>query len=738
MRRLVARRKRDTYRDVWPINEAAGRLPQDWRGWPNKKKFALVLTHDVESGAGLAKCLRLAEMERRLGFRSSFNFIPEGDYAVPADLREVLCESGFEVGVHDLRHDGKLYWRRNNFTESARSINRYLESWNASGFRAAFMLHDRERLHHLNIEYDASTFDTDPFEPQPDGANTIFPFWISDGNGGGYVELPYTLPQDSTLFLVLDEKSPEIWKTKLEWLVRRGGMALLNVHPDYIGFSEKLEACEYPAAWYEDFLLHIRQQYAGEFWNPLPKEMARWFKDTYRLRTPIVPEYHSNGASGHHRKSALPESNTAVILYSYYASDPRPRREAEALSRAGEEVDVICLRKDRSEPAFENIHGVNVYRIPLKRRRAGKLTYIFQYACFLAASFTLLALWSLKKRYRLVHVHNMPDFLVFSGLIPRLRGAKIILDLHDPMPELFRSIYHLQEDHLIVRWLKKMERNSIGFADLIITPNIAFKELFKSRSCPPHKIQTVMNSPEAAIFDGRNGAGTNGHTHLDAAGSRWNGTSPFRLMYHGLIVERHGLDLAVEALAKLKQKIPHIELHLYGEHTDYLDKILALARQLNLGNAIQFHGFKTLQEIALDISKADLGIVPNRLTVFTQINFPTRIFEYLAMNKPVIVPRTRGISDYFNDNEILFFEPDNVDDLAARIEWAHDKPAELRRLTENGRRVYEKNCWELEQAKFLGMVANLLKSPVSIPETENYPTIKPESRERISQLQDAA
>ena len=711
MRRMVARRKRDTFKNVWPINEAAGRRPENWRGWPDGKQFALVLTHDVESAGGLAKCLRLMELERRLGFRSSFNLIPEGDYAVPPEMRQILSENGFEVGVHDLRHDGKLYWHKNNFMQSARRINRYLENWNASGFRAAFMLHDRERLHHLNIEYDASTFDTDPFEPQPDGVNTIFPFWISDGNGGGYVELPYTLPQDSTLFLVLDEKSPEIWKTKLDWLVERGGMALLNVHPDYIGFRKELEACEYPAAWYEDFLLHIRERYGGKFWNPLPREIAHWFKESYRPKPPC----HSNGVNGPHAKLTLPEMNAAVVLYSYYASDPRPRREAEAMNRAGAEVDVICLRKNWSEPALENIGGVNVYRIPLRRRRAGKLMYIYQYACFIAASFFLLTLWSLKKRYRIVHVHNMPDFLVFSALIPRLRGAKIILDLHDPMPELFRSIYGLQEDHFTVRWLQKMEKKSIGFADLVLTPNIAFKELFKSRSCPPNKIQTVMNSPEATIFNPGNGAGTNGSTtgHHSAVDAQRTGRKSFTLMYHGLIVERHGLDLAVEALAKVKPKIPAVALHLYGEHTEYLDKILALAERLNLADAIQFHGFKTLDEIARIILTTDLGIVPNRLSVFTQINFPTRIFEYLAMNKPVMVPRTQGIGDYFNENEILFFEPDNVNDLAARIEWAYDHPSELLRLVENGRKVYEKNCWELEKEKFLGMVRGLLKEPAT-------------------------
>jgi glycosyltransferase involved in cell wall biosynthesis len=722
LRRVVARRKREAFKNVWPINETAGQAPENWRGWPDGKKFALVLTHDVESAGGLAKCRRLMELELQLGFRSSFNFIPEGDYRVPRELRGELLQNGFEVGVHDLRHDGKLYWRRNDFTKSAHSINSYLRDWDASGFRAAFMLHDRERLHRLKIEYDASTFDTDPFEPQPDGVNTIFPFWISDGNGGGYVELPYTLPQDSTLFLVLDEKSPEIWKTKLDWLVARGGMALLNVHPDYMGFNGKLNASEYPFAWYKDFLNYVKTHYAGEFWNPLPKEMARWFKETYRPKKVAPHPEHQSTIGSHDKKLPLQKINAAVVLYSYYAFDPRPRREAEALQRAGAQVDVICLRKNNSEPAHENLNGVNVFRIPLKRRRAGKLIYIFQYAWFLFASFFLLAVWSFKKRYKIVHVHNMPDFLVFSGWFPRLRGAKIILDLHDPMPELFRSIYGLRKSHFFVHCLEKMEKNSIAFADLVITPNIAFKELFASRSCSPEKIQTVMNSPEAGIFSPHNES--NIVPLHDSSLADGKGGKRFILMYHGLIVERHGLDLAVQAIARLKHKIPGVELHLYGERTEYLQKIQELAETLGVKDSILFHGFKTQDEIAHDISKADLGLVPNRLSVFTQINFPTRIFEYLAMNKPVIVPSTRGIRDYFSNDEIIYFEPNNADDLAAKIEWAHENPSGLQRLMENGHKVYEKNCWALEEEKFLGIVGNMMNLHMPTVESEQHDTLK--------------
>jgi len=705
-RRIVARRQRRIHKDTWPINEAAGQMPDGWPGWPDGKKFALVLTHDVESSRGLEKCRQLMDLEKKLGFRSSFNFIPEGEYRVSRELREELIQNGFEVGVHDLRHDGKLYWKRKEFPENARSINNYLKEWNASGFRSGFMLHHRECLHDLEIEYDASTFDTDPFEPQPESANTIFPFWASRPNGGGYVELPYTLPQDSTLFIVLKETSPDIWKKKLDWIAKCGGMALVNVHPDYAGFGKNgLNISEYPVALYEKFLRHIAENHHGQFWNALPREVAGWFKENCAPKN--LPAQFPAAA----KTQPLKGERAVVVLYSNYATDPRPRREAEALSAAGMEVNVICLRQNSDAHWRETINGINVFHVPLKRRRAGKLIYILQYAWFFLCSFFLLLAWSFKKRYKLVHVHNMPDFLVFSGLLPRLRGAKIILDLHDPMPELFRSIYGLTGEHFIVRWLKKMEKRSIAFADLVLTPNTAFKELFASRSCPPEKIETVMNSPETKIFNPRR--------FNDSTIQRFNEKS-FTLMYHGLLVERHGLDLAIQAVARLRAEIPNIQLHMYGEPTDYLEKIMKLVRELNLEGVVQSHGFKNLNEIANEISKIDLGLIPNRLSSFTEINFPTRIFEYLAMNKPVLVPSTKGIRDYFDDIDILFFEGGNVDDLATKIKWAWQHPTELRQLMENGWMVYGKHCWDSERERFAGLVSDLLQRQPEAIKLELY------------------
>src|SRR5438132_5769360 len=261
----MAMRLRKHIGDVWPIMPGSEQLPQDWPGWPDGKKFAFVLTHDVENAIGLRKCRELMPLDLEFGFRSSFNLVPEGDYRDPRELREELAKNGFEVGIHDLRHDGRLYQSEREFRRKAVRINRYLADWGAVGFRSAFMLHKLDWLHELNIEYDTSTFDTDPFEPQPDGRHTVFPFWIpraitnhASNSRSGYVELPYTLPQDSTLFLLFREPTIDIWCKKLDWIAKHGGMALVNVHPDYLSFDRTVpKRREYPFVYYKSFLEYV-------------------------------------------------------------------------------------------------------------------------------------------------------------------------------------------------------------------------------------------------------------------------------------------------------------------------------------------------------------------------------------------------------------------------------------------------------------------------------------------------
>ncbi|MGP8201791.1 MAG: DUF354 domain-containing protein [Limisphaerales bacterium] len=273
---LGMRRKVD---DVWPILPGSERLPDGWPGWPQGKKFTFVLTHDVEGPDGVAKCRQLMELEMKWGFRSCFNFIPEGDYRVTREFREELTRNGFEVGVHDLRHDGKLYQSRKVFSENAARINRYLKEWGTAGFRSGFMLHQLDWLADLEIQYDGSTFDTDPFEPQPDGVGTIFPFWKECANGRGYVELPYTLPQDSTLFLLLGELNASIWLRKLDWIADHGGMALVNTHPDYIAFyGEPATSQTFRAELYGTLLKYARERYGETAWFALPRDVASHVK----------------------------------------------------------------------------------------------------------------------------------------------------------------------------------------------------------------------------------------------------------------------------------------------------------------------------------------------------------------------------------------------------------------------------------------------------------------------------
>ncbi len=262
IRRTMALRLRKHIGDVWPVMPGSERPPENWPGWPKGRKFAVVLTHDVESKAGVRNCRSLMEMELDLGFRSSFNFVPEGSYRVPAQLREELNAKGFEVGIHDLKHDGRLFTSRRNFKRHATRINDYAREWGASGFRSAFMLRNLDWLHDLDVQYDASTFDTDPFEPQPDGRHTTFRSGAASkwqwsavpASSEGYVELPYTLPQDST----------RLWCCAKR-LLRSGCANLIGSHSREGWFSSmhiritcpsagRRRPQKYPAELYREFL----------------------------------------------------------------------------------------------------------------------------------------------------------------------------------------------------------------------------------------------------------------------------------------------------------------------------------------------------------------------------------------------------------------------------------------------------------------------------------------------------
>jgi len=231
--------------------------------WPDERQYAFVLTHDVETSDGMRNINAIAQIEEELGFRSSWNIVPH-KYPVDPGLLDDLRHRGHEIGVHGYNHDGKLFWSEATFRRRTEYINAALERYDAVGFRAPMAHRNLHWMQKLNIEYEASCFDIDPFQAMPGGIGSLWPIVV-----GRFVELPYTLPQDHTLLVSLGETSDRIWRDKLAFIKSRGGMALMVTHPDYLDSRAGREI-------YRGFLSHVRD--GGDFWHLLPRELARWWK----------------------------------------------------------------------------------------------------------------------------------------------------------------------------------------------------------------------------------------------------------------------------------------------------------------------------------------------------------------------------------------------------------------------------------------------------------------------------
>jgi glycosyltransferase involved in cell wall biosynthesis len=404
--------------------------------------------------------------------------------------------------------------------------------------------------------------------------------------------------------------------------------------------------------------------------------------------------------------SGLTGKRAAAVMFSHYPSDPRPRRAAEALVQMGMKVEVICLAQDGDETRRDTFNGVEILRLPMKRRRGGKAAYLFQYGWFILLACLRLTVRSFTRRYSLVHIHNMPDVLVFCALVPKLFGARVILDLHDPMPELMMTIFNLRWKSFSVRLLKFLEKCSLAFADKALTVNLACKRIFSERSCAPGKIHVVMNSPDEDIFQ-LSPVPENHAVSRDIS-------KPFVIMYHGSLVKRLGLDLAVTALGKVRSRIPRTELRIYGRTTPYLQQVMEQARKEGLSDCIRHMGGKTLEQIAREIDECDVGVIPNRKSLFTEIATPTRIFEYLSRGRPVIGPRAVGVEDYFSDKDILLFEPGNADELAEKIEYVFQNPTKVAAMARSGQSIYSEHKWSREKQRFLNLVAGFWKNGTGI------------------------
>ncbi len=363
-------------------------------------------------------------------------------------------------------------------------------------------------------------------------------------------------------------------------------------------------------------------------------------------------------------------------------------------------VEVVCLQ-DEGNPKRDTFNGIQIDRIAIKKSRSSKVGYVFQYSLFILIAFVKLAARCLTRRYHIVHIHNMPDVLVFAALIPKCFGAKVILDLHDPMPELMMTIFNVTRESRTVKVMAQLEKWSIAFADVVLTVNRACEKLFAARSCQASKVAVVMNSPDEKIFRYAPAQ------IRESPSSEMN--SPFVIMYHGTLVERNGVDLAVDALAKLRQSVPAAELRIYGPRTPFLDQVMLTVAEKGLEKSVQYLGPKRLEQLGDAIEECDVGVIPNKRSIFTEINTPTRIFEYLALGKPVLAPRAPGIQDYFSDDDLVYFDLGDADDLALKLAWVATHPRETLEITRRGQAVYLEHTWSKEKEQLLRMARGLVR-----------------------------
>jgi len=754
LRRWYARSVLRRCGDVWPIKPGSEKPPVGWPGWPEGKQFAVTLTHDVEGQRGLDRVKQLAELEMELGFRSSFNFVPEGEYTLPTALRSWLVDRGFEVGVHDLHHDGRLYRSREEFRRHAQRINHYLREWGAVGFRSGFMLHNLDWLHDLDIEYDASTFDTDPFEPQPDGVGTIFPFWVSreqgagsaeqgagnreQGAGGekesdgncdgdnlrtlgpsplplgsshprspisslrtpnsdlrtpisgaathrrtdapahrrtGYVELPYTLIQDFNLFIVLRAETAEFWRRKIEWIVAHGGMVHFDTHPDYMAFGPRppQPGHEFDANRYLETLRWLRDTFAGQYWHALPREAARHTAPS-RVSRPV-----------HRRPRRI-----AMLTHSCYECDNRVMRYAQTLAGEGHHVQVLALGFRQGLPRKENLDGVLVHRLHprLSRRSAGPGPLFMSVFTFTVSCGLWLAWKSLRQRFDLVHVHNIPDFLVFAALVPKLTGTRVILDIHDLVPELYASKFGSKRGHTLVEWLKFIERMSCRFANHVIISNHLWRDVLIQRSMPPGKCSVFINHADPSLFRPRP------KTRID---------DRVVMLFPGTLQWHQGVDVALRAFATVAERMPKADFHIYGDGPAAAE-LKSLTESLRLNGRVRFMDTVPIQRIAEVMASADLGVVPKRSDSFGNEAYSTKIMEFMAVGVPVVVSDTRIDRYYFDDSVVRFFESGDPDALANAILEVLGNETLRRQMVDRASAYANRHSWETRKKDYLRLV----------------------------------
>ncbi|MBI9097598.1 MAG: glycosyltransferase family 4 protein [Spirochaetaceae bacterium] len=391
----------------------------------------------------------------------------------------------------------------------------------------------------------------------------------------------------------------------------------------------------------------------------------------------------------------MTKKKVCMIVYTLYTYDARVRREAETLVSSGcYEITVLCLKEEKKRRSYRK-EDVSVIELNMRKYSGHKMFYyIISYIRFLMKSFFTCSILLFKKEIDIVHVHNMPNFLIFAGILPKLLKKTLILDMHDSVPETFSAKYRNKRNFLF-KLLCIEEKISSKFSDRIICVNHVQKNVIINRGIPPEKIYISMNVPDHKIF-----------TDLEDRRITRNSNGPFKLVYHGTITKRLGIDVAIEAVAKLKSLYPAIELHLWGKG-DFTNYILEKIRENENRDIVYFHGIVSIEELPGTLADMDVGIIPNRKSPATELMLPVKMMEYIALGIPVIAPRLEAIEYYFTDEMVSFFDPENIDSLIKTIITIYENKSLRLSQVIKARDFLKKYGWERQSLDFIKYYSNL-------------------------------
>jgi glycosyltransferase involved in cell wall biosynthesis len=388
-----------------------------------------------------------------------------------------------------------------------------------------------------------------------------------------------------------------------------------------------------------------------------------------------------------------------MLTHSYYEEDPRVRREAESLVAAGRPVDVFALRRP-GDPADGEVDGVRLHRLDVQRHQGASLpVYVREYLDFFVRATLALVRAQPRRRYALVQIHTLPDFLAFAALPLRLAGVPVLLDLHEAMPEFFRSRFPGAANPLAYRLLLLQERLSIAAASHAITVNEALGRRLVGLGVPADRVSVVINSPSLARFD---------PARHERRAFAQDGT--LRLVYAGALTPTYELDVAVQAVARLREARPQLPvvLNVYGRG-DSEPALRAQADRLGLDGGVVFHGRIPIEDVPAAIAAADIGLAPTRRDEFTDVSLSTKIFEYGAMDKPAVASRLPLVERTFEPGTVATYEPGEPTALAEAILRIADDPAEREAAVGRTAARIRDLAWEREAERYVALVDRLAK-----------------------------